>query len=300
MADNSLYYIQQGSARLDRLQEKIASGMNINRPSDDPAAARYLYDINDKLKAGEQYLGNITKATTWENLTDTALAGMEDTMLLAKKLANTMTSGSTDASERQNVITQLQTLKQQMIDMGNTQIGNQYLFGGAQNSTPPFTNVVSPPALPTDYYTGDETVMQVETGNNSTHPMNIPGNRLLTADTAASQPYGTTNILKAFDDLVAAVNANNVTNIQSAAQALDDGAAQITNARSDVASRMIRLESSAEIIEKNNNTLENFLGNLQNADYTKLAVELNQQKTAYEASLATSAKLSQLSLLNYL
>src|SRR4051812_14217888 len=154
-AESSLYYIQQGRGKLDKLQELTASGRNVNRPSDDPIAARFLLDIGDKLKAGDQYISNIKKGNTWQQLSSTALAGMADMMQLAKQITNTVTNGSSDPTILQNVASQLKTLKQQMVDMGNTQFGDQYLFGGAKDSTAPFS-----PAAP--YYLGEETQVKIE------------------------------------------------------------------------------------------------------------------------------------------
>lgn len=292
-ADSALYNIQQGRAKLDKLQELISSGSNVNRPSDDPIASRVLLDIGDKLKATDQYASNITKASTWLQFTSTALQGMADTMQLAKQQVATITSGNSDPTIRQTVVSQLQALKQQMIDMGNTQMGDQYLFGGAKNAALPFSSV-SP------YYSGDETATSVEIAQSTTQQMNIPGNQILTADTAVSQPYGSTNILKAFDDLIAAVGSDNVAGIQAGAKTLESGAQQITNAQSDVASRQIRLDSSSKMNANNKNALETIAGNIQNVDYAKLAVEMTQQQTAFQASLSATAKVTQLSLLDYL
>ena len=292
-ADNSLYNIQQGRARLDRLQELTSSGSNVNKPSDDPINSRLLLDIGDKLRTGDQYLSNIKKSTTWQQFTNTALTGMSEIMRLAKQQAATITSGTNDATVRQNAVSQLQALKQQMVDMGNMQLGDQYIFGGAINSTKPFSGTAP-------YYAGDETALNVEIGNDTTQQMNIPGNQLLTADTAVSQPYGTTNIFKAFDDLITAVNANDVPGIQAGSQALEDGSKQINNAQSDGAARLTRLDTMTKLNENTKNTLETVYGNTQNVDYAKLAVQLNQQKIAFEASLSATAKLSQLSLLDYM
>ena len=292
-ADNSIYNIQQGQAKLNRLNELTASGQIINRPSDDPINSRLLLDIGDKLRSGEQYLSNIKKSSTWQQFSNTALTGMSNIMTLAKQQIASISGGSSDPVARQNTVSQLQALKQQMVDMGNMQLGDQYIFGGANNSTPPFSGTAP-------YYTGDETSLNVEIGNGTQMQMNIAGNQILTADTAASQPYGTTNILKTFDDLITAVGANNVANIQTGAQSLSDGAKQINNAQSDVAARISRLDSSTKMNASTKNTLETIYGNTQNVDYAKLAVQLSQQKIAFEASLSSTAKLSQMSLLNYL
>lgn len=292
-AENSLYNIQQGRSRLDKLNEAISSGMNVNRPSDDPINTRLLLDIGDKIKTGDQYQSNISKSNTWQQFANTALTGMSDTLRLARQQVNSIISGSSDPTVSQNAVAQLQALKQQMIDMGNMQVGDQYIFAGAKNATAPFSGTAP-------YYAGDETGLKIEIGQATTQQMNIPGNQILTADTAATQPYGTTNILKTFDDLIAAIGSNNVAAIQAGAKALDDGAKQINNAISDVASKMLRLNTMSKLNTNTRNTMSAIYGNTQNVDYAKLGVELTQQKTAFDASLSATAKLSQLSLLDYL
>jgi len=291
--DNSIYNIQQSQSKLYKTNELIGTQRNISRPSDDSVNSKLLLDIGYKLKANDQYLSNIAKSDTWQHVTSDTLTAMSDIMTLAKEQVATITSGSSDATIRQNVVTQLQTLKQQMVDMGNMQLGDQYIFGGAKNSVKPFS-ITSP------YYSGDETAINIEVGKENTQQINIEGNRLLTADTALSQPYGSTNVLKAFDDLITAVNANDVTAIVAGAQALEAGAKQINNAQSDVAGRLVRLDATTKIIENNRNTLETIYTNIQYVDNAKLAVELNQQQIAYEATLSATAKISKLSLLDYI
>lgn len=292
-ASDSIYNIQQNQNRLYKLNEQLGTQNNINRPSDDPLNAKLLLDVTDKVKADEQYLSNIKKADTWQKLTSTTLTAIASFVAQAKRAVATVTSGSDDATMRQGVVSQLQSLKQQIVDMGNVQLGDQYIFGGTKNSEPPFSTI-SP------YYTGNEGAITVEIGNNNTQQINIDGKKLLTADTASSQPYGNTNILQTLDNLITEVSANNVPAITAGALALEAGAKQINNAQSDVAARVARLDATTKMIENNRNTLENIYSSTQNADTAKLGVQLSQQQTAYEASLSATAKLTQLSLLDYL
>jgi flagellar hook-associated protein 3 FlgL len=295
-ANSSIYNLQQGRAKLDKLQELSATQSNINRPSDDPIGTSLLLSIGDQLKAGNQYASNVTKATTFLQVSSTALQGMADTMAQAKTLVGGISSGSTDPTVLANVASQLTTLKKTLVDMGNTQLGNQYVFGGANGQMPFNQNTAAPP-----YYTGDETALNVQIGQSATQQMNIPGNQILAAGTeAVSQPYGTTDILHTFDTLIADVLANNVSGIQTGANALEAGADQITKAQTDVASSITRLDNAATMNTNNKNTLETIAGNTQNVDYAKLAVELTNQQTAFQASLSATAKVTQMSLLDYL
>lgn len=295
-AENSLYNIQQGRARLDKLQESISSGQNVNRPSDDPISSRVLLDIGDKLKSIDQYSSNINKATSWLKFTSTALDGIAGIVNLAKKVAGTINTGSSEPSIRQSAHDQLVDLKKQIVDMANTQFGDQYIFGGANNTTPPFNNT-------NNNYGGDSTQLSIEIGQNSTQAMNVTGDRLLKG-VGASPSYGSIDILQSFDDLIAAVGdsatPSNVPAISVAAQNLQDGAKQLNIATSDILSRTTRLDNMNKLNDNNKNTLLSISTRIQEVDYAKLGIQLTSQKTAFEASLSATAKLSQLSLLDYL
>ena len=288
-ADNALYNLQQGRSRLDQLEEQISSGLNVNRPSDDPIVTKQILDLQDGMDMGTQYQSNITKSNLWLNTANTALQGMSDIVSQAKGIAGTITSGSSDQTERDSVVSQLTELKKQLVDMGNTQLGDQYIFAGFKNSSPPFSTS-------NNNYGGSSDDINVEINKNSQETINITGDNLL----KGTGTYGSVDILDTFDKLIAAVNGNNASDIQKQAANLDSAATQIDNATSDVAAKMTRLNSVSNLISQSQNNMQNMLSNTQNVDYTKAAVELTQQQTAFQAALSATAKITQLSLLDYI
>jgi len=295
-SDNAIYNLQQGRAKLEKLQNQISSGQNVNTPSDDPISSRLLLDIGDKLRAIEQRSGNINKATSWLQFTNTSLEGMADVVNQARKVAGTLNTGSDDPAIRQSAHDQLVDLKKQLIDMANTQFGDQYIFAGADNATPPFSNT-------NNSYDGDSTQLSIEVAQNSVQALNVTGDRLLKG-IGANPTYGTTDILETFDNLIAAVGDNTTPSdtdaISQAALDLQSGARQLNIATSDILARMTRLDNMSKLNEKNKNTLLSISTRVQEVDYAKLGVELSNQKLAFEASLSTTAKVTQLSLLDYL
>jgi flagellar hook-associated protein 3 FlgL len=62
----------------------------------------------------------------------------------------------------------------------------------------------------------------------------------------------------------------------------------------------MRLESAKNLIARDQSTALGIISDRQNVDLAKAATELNQEKTAFEAALAATAKISQLSLLDYI
>lgn len=288
-SDNALYNLQKGRTLLNRLQEQISSGSLINRPSDDPITTRQLLDMDSKLDKGDQYLSNITKGNLSLSMTDTALQGMADIIAQAKKTTGTITSGSSDPTVRENAASQLEELKKQLVDLGNTQLGDQYIFAGFKNNTPPFSTA-------DNSYSGSSDELTIEIEQNSPAPITIAGDALL----KGSGTYGGVDMLETLDNIITAIRSNNPDDIQSNAAKLDSSSNQINNARSDVAGRMIRFKSAETMINRNQATLKGIVSDTMGVDYIKAATQLNQQQSAFEAALSATAKITQLSLLDYL
>jgi len=291
---NSLYNIQRSRTQLDSIQEKIASGRNYNRPSDDPVSARLLVGFGDRLRVTEQHQSNIDKANVWLKMTDTALNGLGDTMYEVKRLAATITSGTDDLTFRQNTVTQLTNLRQQLADIGNTQLEDRYIFSGTATDTKPYDRNVQLPPGTTAYYAGNSAASAIEIDINSIETLNIPGDQVLGSDTTG------VNILEELDRLIEAINNNDVTAIRAQANQMELGAQQIQRAQVTNATRISRLDVTAKMLANTRNTLQTVAGNIQTADYAKLAVEMTQQQIAFEATLSSTAKISQVSLLDYL
>lgn len=288
-ADNALHNIQRTREQLDKLNTKISSGLNINRPGDDPISTRQLLDLDAKLKQTAQYRSNIAKATIWQKMTDTALGGIASMVKQVRQLSSSIISGGSDPVIMNSAVAQFTALKKQIIDLGNTQLGDQYLFGGFETRQPPFTTA-------DNAYHGTTDGLQVEINQNSPLQLNIPGDQLL----LGTGSYGSVDILTELDNLITATAANDVAGIQTAATALDNGAKQINSAIVDVAGKMVRLDSMDKLLNNNKNALETIVSGIQNVDYAKAATELSQQQTALEAALSATAKVANLSLLDYL
>ena len=302
-ANNALYNFQLQRTSLDSLQESISSGQNVNRPSDDPIASGVLMDFSDKLKSIDQYSTTITKANTLVKLTDTTMTGMTDIMTQAKKIISTINTGLYDPNASQSAHDQLVDLKKQLIEMGNTQLGDQYIFGGAKSNTPPFSQN-------SNLYTGDSTQLTVQVSPSTTQAVSMTGDRILKGTTTPPTApgtlptYGSTDILQTFDNLITAVgdltNPANVTALNQGSIDLDAGYKQITNAIGENQTRMMRLSNISTMNDNNKNMMQDIVSNIQNVDMAQLGVELTNQNTAFQASLSATAKISQLSLLDYL
>jgi flagellar hook-associated protein 3 FlgL len=286
-ADNAVYNLQQGRATLETLQEQISSGSIVNKPSDDPLTTRQLMDLQNQISAGDQYSSNITKGSLLLNVTNTALGGMADIMGQIKKTAGSMISGSSDPVAIASATSNLTALKAQLIDLGNTQIGNQYVFAGFKNSQPFDAAGV---------FSGTDDSLDVAVTQSSKVSTNVSGGKLLHGDGTP----GSVDILSSIDSLISAISTNNTAAIGTGIKDMQTAGTQINASISDVAGRLVRMTNVQSMITNNQNTLKSIYSDKQNVDYAKLGVQLSQQTTAFNAALSSTAKISQLSLLDYL
>lgn len=355
-SQNSLYYLQKTRTRMDLLEQKTASGQNVNRPSDDPVTTRLLLGLADQINASEQYKSNISKADTWYNIANSAFTAMGSMLTDVRSRLASATNTFSSQNDRDQMVSYLKLAKKTLVDLANTDIGGVHVFGGTNNLIPPFkerkgdlavgattipniditnlaagmelsgvgidkgtriTNVVAgpPPSIEIDkplvtttnmnaasinVYFGNSDDISTEINKGGVkEALNISGNQFLMAG-SGSGPYGSIDILETIDQLVYDLENNQLTNISNRIKAIDEGNAQINSAQTELQSRMVRLNAAKNMHESTINTMKSLISSKQTADYAELAVSLNQQKIAFEATLSSTAKIMQISLLDYL
>ncbi len=296
-AEISVYNIQQGRSRIDKITEKLTSNQMINRPSDDPVSSGTLLDVKSKITLYDQFNVNITKCKSWLEVTNNGLTGMSDILDAARNLISGSSSLSIqDPTQRQVMNDQLVEIKKQLIEMGNVQYGDQYIFGGGNNLVPPFNTT-------DNTYAGDSNQRKVEITTNTLQAFSTTGDRLLLGG-GTDPNYGSTNILQVMDDLIAAVGDFTTTGdsaaVTAAGKQLEAAAKQVNAAITINSSRILRVDNMAKLNDINKTTLTTIATSIQNVDLAKYGMQLNAEQTAFQASLAATARISSMSLLDYI
>ncbi len=172
--DKLLQYMFDNANRLQEIQEKLASGKRINRPSDDPLGTIKSLDYRGIVSNVDRFLGNINFGSTWLNQIDSVMSNMGNLVSRAKSLAISQGSDTADATSRKGTAQEVESLYQQMIDFANTQVGDKYLFGGSITDTPPFDE--------TGAYHGNAERINVEISKGVSAEINAVGSRFLSTD----------------------------------------------------------------------------------------------------------------------
>jgi flagellar hook-associated protein 3 FlgL len=123
--------INKNKVNMTLLEQQYSTGKKIQRPSDDPIITVRALKLRTNLSEIEQYYEkNIPDAKSWMDVTESALS----TVNKALKGINTYCiQGSTDtltAEDRESVVQNLEQLKNQIYQEGNTNYAGRYVFTG--------------------------------------------------------------------------------------------------------------------------------------------------------------------------
>jgi flagellin-like hook-associated protein FlgL len=122
--------------QLDDIEKKISTQKNINTPSDDPIkyTTNVLYDAERSL--GTQYNNNLQRLKTMISMYDVSLSAVGSQLDNLAQLANNF--DALDQDLKSSAIEQVKGIIEQFVTIGNTKLGNSYIFGGQQADMPPF------------------------------------------------------------------------------------------------------------------------------------------------------------------
>src|SRR5689334_22355715 len=83
---NTLRGLETNLNRAQKLQDQLSSGKQVERPSDDPAAAVSSMKLRSQRRADEQYLRNIDDARGRLSLADDAMTSVSAQIRRAQEL----------------------------------------------------------------------------------------------------------------------------------------------------------------------------------------------------------------------
>jgi flagellar hook-associated protein 3 len=138
VSGQTVFNLQRSLDRFMQLQNNESSGRRINVPSDDPGGTVKDLSYRTELANITQYQKNIGVAQTWTSTYDSILSEVNGFVSNAKEIAVAMSNATYDASARQASANEIQSLFDQMIQLGNSQLADRQIFSGYQTKTKPF------------------------------------------------------------------------------------------------------------------------------------------------------------------
>jgi flagellar hook-associated protein 3 FlgL len=282
------------SNRLSQTQQKMSSGKQITRASDDPYGTSRALTLRSELAGTQQYQRNVSEATAWQDVTDSALSTMSDAVQRARELAVQGASDSAGAAARTAAAQEIDQLIESVKQAANASYSGHYVFSGTATSTPPYVVGGS------DAYAGNSGVVAREIGPGVSVQVNALGSSVLGSGQAAADG----KLLATLRDIsqhlksgtTADANSLRTTDLKN----LDTNVDTINTVRATVGATTNRLASADGRLQQVEESTTKLLSDVEDADMAKTYTDFSMQQSVYQSALRAGSNIVQQSLLDFL
>jgi flagellar hook-associated protein 3 FlgL len=287
--------LNEVSQRLSKTQQRMSSGKQITRASDDPYGTSRALTLRGDIEGTQQYQRNVNEATAWANVTDAALAKVTEAVHRARELAVQGASDAAGQAARSAAAAEIDQLIQSVKQEANASYGGRYVFSGTNTDIRPYDVSAA-----SDAYSGDTGVVAREIGPGVSVPVNVLGIDLLGQGQIAADGK-LLNVLRDLSDHLKSGTVTDMNTLRSAdLKGLDASLDAINQARATVGATTNRLESADGRLQEVEESLTKLLSDVEDADMAKTYVDFSMQQSVYQSALRAGANIVQQSLLDFL
>lgn len=294
MTTNSLQNLQASLSRTQQLQNQASSGKILTKPSDDPSGTDQALQYRSDLKRNDQYSRNAQDGISQLGLADNTISSVNTDLDRVRTLVLQAANGTSDATSRNAIRTEINTIKQGLIQSANQTYNGRPLFGGTANVETAYdTN---------GNYLGNSGAVYRTVGANASVQVNMTGDQVFGS--------GASSIFSILDNIDAHLASGTPADISALTDAsggtagdltsLDIGIVNLQNRHSEVGARYHRVETMQSRAADSKITLTSNLSKIEDIDPAETYVALTAQQASYQAALAATSKVIQRSLVDFL
>ena len=160
--DTVSYALRLHGKTITELQEQASTGNRVNQASDSPSDAHRILALHSQDRSLDSYQGTITEMMSNLQISSTILADMASELASTRTLLTQIVGGIYDEEGRKRIAESLDSTLEHMVSLSNTKYANQYLFGGDDTATAPYTVVREGDQIVRVIYQGSEEARRVE------------------------------------------------------------------------------------------------------------------------------------------
>ena len=289
IADNSIAGIDAAYSRFAAAQQRVNTGKQLQKPSDNPAGLAQSLDFTEQVAEIDQFGKTLDQARGFIATSESALGSVNSLLRQARSYAIQGASDNTSDEAKQAIAGQIQDIITQLGKIANTSFGSRYVFGGQRTTAPPlaasgnsFTYAGGTSA------TGDGD-LNLDIGRGETLKINVTADQVFTPAITA---------LAKLRDNVA--NGKDLDISQQDIAAIDAQINTVVDVRADFGSKINRIDADKQRNDLTKVNFTGFISDIQDTDLPKAVVELQTAQTAYQAALQSTVRAFQTSLLDFL
>lgn len=293
--DRASQQIVSSQSRLSEVQVQLASGKRINNASDEPEKASTLQRLRTLIEQQESHQRNLGAVTERLEGQDVALQGVSDLMQRLRVLAIQYSNGTLGADQRRIAAIEVRGIRDQILSLANSVDTNgKALFAGSR---------VDSPAFGADgQYQGDQTGNGVPVGSSRLVNNRRAGDDVFVniVRSTPGQPDRAVSFFGVIDDLASALEDNRIDDARRGIDELQKVHQGVALAHADIGSDLSLAQAQDTVLQEQMLQMKSLQSDLQDVDYAEAVTAMQKQLLGLEAAQSSFAKISGMSLFQYL
>ena len=298
MFDNSVSQMNRQQSKIAEMQAKLASGKQIVKASDDAEKSAIIQRLQTAIDRQTVYERSLDMADNRLAAEESALMSSETILQRIRELA---VQGSTDTlsvADKEILANEVISLQEELKSLANTQDANgNYVFAGAAVQAKAFDINADGDVI----YQGDKTQTSVDISDQRRLVLNRPGDEVFASvERVVDGEDVEISFFKVISDFAQALTNDDDDALALGLEEISTVTEKMGSSLADLGARMTTVDNQRGILEDTNLRYQDLLSNAQDLDYATAVTKLSAEILSLEAAQASFAKISQLSLFNYI
>lgn len=287
---------QRHAAEMGRAQLEVTSGIRIHRPSDDPRGQQIVIERRAALQQFNTRLASISDARARLNTAHQAVRDSQQLIVQVKSLAM-QARQATSEQETATLANEIEGKINDLLRLANTLHEGRSLFSGAATGQDAFSRSASG----TIEYQGSDVDGSIYLANYGTIKTEYSGASVFGSVDGGADVFQTlTQLVNDIRNTAGLSNEDRDAELGNRIGDLDRIGDHLLNVIGEQSVTLSTLDSLQEETENFALQAEETLALTEGTDYAKAALTLQSAQTLLQYSLASTAKLFEISLLNFL
>lgn len=322
MSKSFLRDVNRNQSSMKKINDQLTSGKEFRKPSDNPFKVARSMQLHGDINTNTQYNQNIKDTINFLDTTDTALEQVNNVFQRVRELMVSSGNAAFGSDEQKAIKDEINEKVNEVSQILNTSFDGKYIFGGTKGSSKPLGSMEDDNGNNILHLSGkngeildlnsnDQNItnqigmiagsLNTEISQGVKIDYNVSATDVLMFKDANGKEVNVMNLFKDITNNLGSANADDAAKVTNEnLDAMDAVMSNLLKIRSEVGSKQNRMESAQEQNEAEKLNMKGILSQTEDIDLAEKTIEASVMQSVYMASLQTSGRILQPSLLDYL
>lgn len=323
MSRSFLRDVNRNQTSMKKINDQLTSGKEFRKPSDNPFKVARSMQLHGDINTNTQYNQNIKDTINFLDTTDTALEQVNNVFQRVRELMVSSGNAAFGSDEQKAIKDEINEKVNEVSQILNTSFDGKYIFGGTKGSSKPLGSMENKDTGNNELHlsgkngeildlnSNDQSItnqvgmiaggLNTEISQGVKIDYNVSATDVLIFNDANGKEVNVMNLFKDITNNLGSQNADDAKKVTNEnLEAMDSVMSNLLKLRSEVGSKQNRMESAQEQNEAEKLNMKGILSQTEDIDLAEKTIEASVMQSVYMASLQTSGRIMQPSLLDYL